>query len=547
MLPALPEVLYYDDEKDTQVYDEPEKPIFKINIIKKFFNTKLSRYSDAYYTKLYKLFFETFPEEIKQINKFIFFKPPVPKEEEPVYIIDDLDDEGLITALLEDEEDEDESSIEKGGFLAGLWKIWRWIKRLRRAWRGFKRLLKMLRSGFSKLMRLAKAGWKRLLRYSKRMWIRFLKWYRRSFKPFMNRMIRRFKRFAKRLIRKLRVIVKRVAKKAYRYLRIIVKRFGKKILKKLVKMMSKKAIKLAITSTIKAIAGAFTATGIGSVIGVALFAAVTAWEVYDLTNDVSELTEAPDFEEEEGKQKEQPPAKEEEIKTPSFANLKITDVTKEHIETYNNNIKDEVTKTLINARTYPEQIIGRLYEFYKITDSWLLKQQQFVNNLFDTVVGKTNETLTKLVEFTDSKYDIDFTKKRPDVIKDPSKVRTPSHKSWDSIMAVQKRIENNETTNAFVRAWYGVKINTHDGVVYTKEEDDKKREWMLVKRVLSGERPADISTLDPRLLMVNPDQRMSREHQLRKEKIGALGVKNHLLYQLYTRLANIQESAPVSA
>lgn len=553
MLPALPEVLFYDDEKDRQVYEDEEKPIFKINVIKKFLDTKISRYTDDYFKKSFKLFFESFPAELKKINEVIFYKPPVPPIEEPVYIIDDLEDEETIRAILESEEyDEDELSIHPGSLLGWLWKIRRAWKLLKRAWQGFKGLLRMLGRGFGKLKNLLKAGWTRLKgfskkawtkikRFSKKAWTKFLKWYRKSFKPFMKRMKTKFIKFVKRTFRKLKVITKRVMRKLKRYFFKLVKKFGKMILKKLLKKFGKKVVKMVISSVIKLIAGAFTATGVGAVIGVALFVAFTAWEVYDLTQDVAETSEAPDFEEQGGKQNPQQTPPPEDLILPNFANLKVTDVTKEHIEKYNQSIKDKVTTTLFNSKSQPLQIMGRLYDFYKLTNNWLLKKQDFVFSLFDTIVDKTNETLTKLSDFAESKYDIDFTRKRLNVQKE---LKKPRRSSWNDIMVVQKIIENGGSPNFFVRSYYGVKVNKKSETRDIKTPNNIKKERKLMRDAITGKVDIDIATLDPKAAMINPNERMSREQQLRKVKIGTLGVKNHLLYELYCRLAWVKENAP---
>lgn len=563
MIIALPEVLFEDIEKDTQVYQEEPEPIFKINVIQKIFGKKLDKYKDSYYSNTFKLFLDNFHKEMEVVNNFIFGETLKQEEEESFKIIDDEEEEEEEPS--EDEGDKDTDEIDLEDLYEKYKKLKKLFKKIRKLWRKLKLLKRLLKRKWKSFKNLARRGWRKLKAGGKRAWRRtkraakrgwkraknflrkaktkFLKWYKKTFKPFIKRMKARLKKFVKKLMKKLKVVVKKAMKKLKKIFFRIVKKFGKKILKKFLKIFGKKVLKFAIRRVLQIVAGMFSATGVGAVIGVALIAAVYAWEAYDMVQDTSELA-SPEFEKVDGPT-EKPTTQEDEeekLETIYFKNIQLNQINNEHIKKFNETIKDKTTLALINHSSYPLQILGRLYKFYKTCDKWLNNQQTFVIDITSKYAEMLNKSLTDLVNFTDSKEDKDL-KDIPKPKKDLSKVKKPKHESHKQMASIQKSLEkyhafkigkfklflfniklNNKISNKDYTTVSGIlKNNLERSELYITEKITTKFELVKVNKYF---KPLDLP---------------------RKTKLGLLGVKNELLYALYNRIVWIKENAPSAA
>lgn len=557
MLPALPEVLFHDIEKEKQVYEEPVKPLFKINFIQRFFNTKLDKYTKDYYSKVYKLFFETFKKEFETINAFILYRPPKPKEEETIFILDDedeLDEESakaLAEALEEDEDDEFDLS-DALGWLGKIRKAW---KKIKNAWRAFKRIKNILKGKWNKFWKIARNAWKKAKKFSSKAWTkgksflnaaksRFLNWYRNTFKRYIGQMKGKIMKWGRKIKRLLRPVVKRIARIVKVFFKKTLKKFGKKTLMKFLRVAFKKALQFIVSSIIKLVAGAFTATGVGAFIGAALFYASLAWDAYELTNDVGDFMSTDELEQ-KGYKPEGDDVKVESAPPPlHVANVKITDISKEEVISMYNETEDKVTTALINSKSQPLQIIGRFYEFYKTSDRWLQHEQEFLVSFMTEYTKQWNDYFTKLVNFTESKYDVSEFDKKPMGKKDPTKVKKPEFKSMKDIMVIQDQIVKGEDAGALSRWYRGVTVNKKfsESKVDPRDIEAKKKGRKLIASILGGKlKFINIETVDPHVKIVKLDTSMKPVADIRKEKIGLMGVKNHLLYQLYCRFAWMRE------
>lgn len=524
MIQALPPILFYDDEAEIQVYeDQQPDPIFKINIIKKFAHTKLSRYANSFYQQVYKEFFSHFKVDLDYINSVVLEEEPTPVEP-PTYIIDDTEEEEQSP---QEEEDEDEESFSFLKFVKGVWKltkIYRWIKKVRNAWKKFQRARKFIQGKFKRIVRAIR---KMRIKFGKVI-RRVKRFYKQVLKPWWGRLKRRFWRWC----RKMKRILRRQFKKFRKVLRILTKRLKKtlgKIIKKFLKKFAKKALKKLIQLALKWIAGLFTATGVGAVIGAAIFAATIAWEVYDFTHDAD--TDDPEFTEVQKPHTQPVETKVKEANTLYFKDITIHQINQTHIEKYYETVKDKIVLELVNAKTLPQQIIGRFYNFYLICDEWLQHQQDFVVNILKTFTEQTNQYFDAIVAWADKHKDPHATAFAPKATKDPKKLKKPNWSSLKKIMEVQQIIEKKGVTSFLVRLFSGVDINNNYGDQPAVKFKGKVAKFNQI--------------INPPTPLFDLNETLTKHTNWKKEKRGALGLKNYLLFELYSRLVWVKESVPV--
>lgn len=188
-LPLLPEIFFYDIDKEKQVYDDPPKAIFRLNIIGNMsgFDLRLCPYTDRWFSTLTKVFTDNFKDQLGEIASFVMGKDKKQEEEEDEYmrlkaLSDAMDEEG------EDEEAEVEGEPE--GPPTTLFNIWGFIKGL---YNKFKTLLKWLKNITKFLLRLTKRVVKKLRKWVKR-GIKLLKKILKSLKKIGRRIIKTVKK-----------------------------------------------------------------------------------------------------------------------------------------------------------------------------------------------------------------------------------------------------------------------------------------------------------------------------------------------------------------
>ena len=546
MIFILPEVIYQDDEKEKQVFEDELKPVFSINIIQKFFRKKLSKYSDKFYQNATKAFFANFPKEVYTINEFILGKV-VKVKEEPIYIIDDTEEEPIIPD--EEEEDEDAKSLDLGDIRKWWKKLKKAYKWVRKTWRKIKAYKRLLRRKWKRLKKLFSKHWKKAKKLFSRCKTRFLKWYKKVLKPFLKKMKTRFIRFCKRLFKKLKKVTKKVSGKFLKILRVAFKRLFKKAFKKLLKKSIQKAIRIAITTLIKLLAGGLTATGIGSVIGVPLFIAMTAWDVYDIAKD--SIQPEPD-ESEGGEEIEQVKAKAEqetalkavEVDVP-MPDITIKNVTNTVAEVQTITYRDEISKALYNSSSYPIQIIGRFYDFYHNCYDWLLAQEYFVLHVFEKLSKQLVKTFEEISSWLDEIHDPtpvfnmklhpeDGPKQFPEL-------------NQDKMIKIANSFKNR---SVFTKLWsliYNIKVNN-----ISKSETkgiNSFRDWFKVKHMrnslnfLSKKQNIEPVAEYPGIKNEKIDLYFYPYNNIEQEKLDQMLLKNHLLYNLYSMFSWVLESA----
>ena len=538
MIWALPAILFYDEDKETQVYeDEEPDPIFKINVIKKFADTKLARYTNSYFQQVYKVFFDNFKTEIDFINDFVFEKeekvtPP------PTYIVDDTDEE----EEKPEEIDEDEEEFGILDAVKGIWKlskIYRMYKRIKKAIDAFRKATQWIRKQFRKIGKLFKWGKRKVIRWI----VKARRYYRRVVQP----LLKKFKRWLRKQARKLKKVLKRALKKlkkvVKRFLRRLKKKLGK-IVKKFIKRFAKKALKRVIQQALKWIAGLFTGTGIGAVIGVAIFAAVIAWEAYDFAHDFAdEISTEPNYPPQALEQETKPTVsvvKEKEIKIPDIKN--IQEINETQILQYQNTIVDKVTLQIAKIGGLPHYIFASLYEFYKHCRVWLESKQTFLNKTITAMAEGTDQFFQAIVSWMNDQKITEFKDIIPTKPKDPNKVKKPNFTSEEKLMKIQSLIEKKERISVWTLLTHKVLIkNNYGGTDNVSNGERKARN--LIASVLAGKIPVDIHVIDPNVKRIKLDEEIKGMTDSRREKIGALGLKNHLLFELYNRLVWIKESA----
>ena len=542
MIQALPEILFYDEDAETQVYeDDKPDPIFKLNIIQKFANTKLARYTSSFYRTAYKEIFTRFQAEFDYINNFILEEEEERSLFSPLYIIDDTEEEGEKTLEEEEEEDEKEFSFLK------LWndfsiikKIYNGIKKARKAWKMFKRAKNLFKRYGGK----AKNNffkWKSKLKSGKNYGQNFIKNHLKPRWKDFKRNFNGWKKGFKKIIRKGTNPVKRVIRVLKRKLANAMQRMVKKFLKR----FARKAFQKILSQVLKWVGGLFTGTGVGAVIGVALIAASIAWDVYELTHDVEGKTEH-DFSEENTKTEAEVKKREEQFVYPEplyRQGITINHITQLEIDKHYEHIQDNVTLTLIKANSITHQIFARIYEFYKHCVDWLENQQDFVSTILETIPEGANTYFDKLVKWADTMEDKDAKRFLPTPKKDPKKVKQPKFTSMEKLMEVQKMIEKGEKMSKIKLWWNDIKVNNKFGGNGGKDEQ-RLKSWTLIKHILEGKSFTTIDRINPRIKIARLDKELAKHNDLKKEKRGALGLKNHLLFELYCRLVWIKESMP---
>ena len=540
MIQALPEILFYDEDAETQVYeDDKPDPIFKLNIIQKFANTKLARYASSFYRIAYKEIFTRFQAEFDYINNFILEEEEERTLFSPLYIIDDTEEEGEKT--LEEEEEEEFSFLKLWKDTSIIRKIYSWIKKARKAWKMFKKAKKLISRWFGKAKNQF-FKWKNKLQSARKLGERFIK---EHLKPRWGEFKRNFngwKRGFKRITRQGTNPVKRAMNFLKRKLK---NQIGKRIMNFFKRRFAKEVVKRIFQQVLKWAGGLFTGTGVGAVIGVALIGAAVAWEVYDLTHDVEGKTEH-DFSEENTKTEAEVKKREEQFVYPEplyRQGITINHITQLEIDKHYKHIQDNVTLTLIKANSITHQIFARIYEFYKHCVDWLENQQDFVSTILETIPEGTNTYFDKLVKWTDTMEDKDAKRFLPTPKKDPKKVKQPKFTSMEKLMEVQKMIERGEKMSKIKLWWNDIKVNNKFGGNGGKDEQ-RLKSWTLMKHILEGKSFTTIDRINPRIKIARLDKELAKHNNLKKEKRGALGLKNHLLFELYCRLVWIKESMP---
>ena len=412
MIWVLPEVLFKDDDKDIQIYEDEPDPIFKLNFIQKFANTKLAKYTQSFYKRAFEYIYSQFKPWLDYITEFVLSDNDKKLKEPPLFIIDDTDDEDYVAQV----EDEDEESFSFLKWIKGIGtfikKIRQFIKRVRQIWKKFKKAKKYLKKKFKNAFKKFRRGMKRMRTRFRMLKRRAKRFYKKVLRPWWKK----FKKKVWRWCKKLKRILRRVLKKWKKVLKIFKRRLTKvlkKTVQKFLKKFAKKIFKKVIQQLIKWLAGAISATGVGAVIGVALFAAAFAWEAYDLVHD--------DDEDVAGKGMEGQPVKEnkrqvvqkaqEDYKPPLIETqrtlmadgMQINMMTKLQVNQHIEKIHDKVSKALFNSRSLPYQIFGRLYIFWLLCNNWLQGQQTMVTNLMGVLPDRTNHYFDELMGWTDSK------------------------------------------------------------------------------------------------------------------------------------------------
>ena len=539
MIQALPPILFYDEDKDIQVYeDEKPDPIFKRNFIQKFAQTKLARYTNSFYQQAYKVIFENFKPELDYISDFVIGEKPK-KVLPPTYIIDDTDEDEEIS----EEIDEDEEEFGILDTIKGIWKlskIYRMYKRIKWAIEKFKDAVKWIRKQFQKVRRAYRWGKRKVIRWI----IKAKRFYRKTVRPWLRRLKRRARKRLRKLKKQIGKLLKKLKKVVKKLLRRVKKKLGK-IVKKFLKKFGKKLLKKILQQALKWIAGLFTGTGIGAVIGVAIFAAVVAWEAYDFAQDFAgEVSTEPNYPPQTLEKEAKPTTQPEKVKEIKIPNPKdVKEISETQIKEYQNNIVDKVTQEIARIGGLPYRIFATQYEFYKHCRVWLENKQKFINKLIQTMAEGTDTFLRKIVGWMNEQIVTEFKDIVPSKPKDPNKVKKPKFTSMEKIMEVQKLIEKKEKVSGWALFKNGVYV--HKKYERTSNVDVRKRKARdLLASVLAGKLPINISTLDPKVKIIKLDKEIKGFTDIRREKIGLLGVKNHLLYELYSRLVWIKETAP---
>ena len=535
MIPAIPEILFFDDEKEVQVFEDEPKPIFELNFIKKFSDTKLSRYLNSYYKEANKEFLKFFHKELAIINDFLLTEPEREEETPITYIVDDTEEE-------EEKDPDDDIDDETDGLsLKDLWN-WFWrirnaIKTVRNTYKRFKNTGRILQNGFKRIRSLTRGGRRKILRAISKC----KKIYQRFIRPIFNQA----KRWILRAIRGMKRVITRATKRARKQLSRLVRRILQRLGQMIIRFLRKfamQAIKKVIQLALKWVAGAFTATGVGAVIGVAIFAAVVAWEVYDLTSEV-DTEEHFDKNQVIPKEKEKP-QEQFVFPEPLYAkDITIHQLNITEIQKYNEHITDKVTTALINAKTLPEQIIGRFYHFYTLAYEWLEYQQEFVSDVLETLPTEFNNFADKVLGHLDSKHTKPDKNIGPKPKKDLSKVKKAKFSSWDDIMAVQKELEKNGKVSGWYKWRKEVTVNKKYGGKQVNNEA-KERGYKILKSLFAKNKFRMIEVTNPNIKIYHADKELTRYNNVKAVKRGLLGVKNQLLYELYNRLVWIKECAP---
>lgn len=546
MIWSLPEVIFYDEEKEKQVYEDELKPVFKINIIQKFFNQKKHLYTDYFYKNTFKVFFSSFKKELNEINDFLLGEDTRKKQEETLYIIDDEEDEEP-----KPEEEEDEEEENEGFGLDDIYdfykKVKEWWNKIRRAYRRIKRLKRLLKRKWGRLKTRLRRAWTKTKSLFSRAKNKFINWLKKRALPWLRRaknfILRNSSKAGSWLGRALRF----AKGKIFKIVKFIAQKLGKKAIVRVIKWFFKVVLKQALKIVLKFVAGALTASGVGTWAGAIMWAALWAWDAYDVYSMTQETVE-------ESADAQSPPAsieKPQVNETPELdvqkdlsLSVKYKEITKENIEKHQENLKDKLTLTLYNSSDYPKQIMGRIYEFYKSCDDWLQNKQTFVSNIFYNFGAQCNELFLKLVDFTDTKMNTSLIPKHN---AKKQIVKKPNHVSMGEIMYVHQLINEKKLplSGAFM-VYHGVKINNKFKGDFTKDYYKQTR-WKLLKSILSGESKfTTIERIDDKIKIFKFNEELIPIEEKREEKITLLTNKNELLYELYCRLVWIKENVPIS-
>lgn len=580
MIPFLPEVLFYDIEKEEQEYEEQPKAIFCLNVIVKAINQQVVHYTNLWYKNLSQITLFDFKDDIEKISNFALFLPKQQAEDETFYIIDDEEDEDEFEELPDGIEKEDKDSFDLLGGWDFFKKIRDFYKKIKRAYKTIKKFAKKARNLFKKIKQTIKKLWRRAKRWVRKKWRQLKSFckrvYRKHIKPFLRKVKRMFKRFAakaRRYIRKLLPKLKRFINRIWKkFVLRMVKRFIKRGIKKLAKSIVKKAIKMLIKMLIKGlahlVAGAAGLTGVGVVATVAIEGALIAWDIYDMTHDTD--TEPPDdFEKDEEADAEKESLavdanrditearKQKKLEKPpplpnSFKSYDIKTVEETEIHSYIENLDDTIAKTLYNSKEYPLQILGRFYIFYNTTYSWLEGQDNFISKISPPIVEHLNKIQDNILDLMDKYYDNDWysTVKKNLPKKDPKKVKPrPKRTSMQDILKEDKYIK--EGHSQWFHYSHGVDVNKieknkikqknfFNSSFYDESSKGKhdilNRSERYTKYVFNQE--LNISgragkPVDMRIVMAPYDKK-------KQQKRNALAKKNFLLYQLFCCIAWIK-------
>lgn len=558
MLFVLPEVLYYDIDKDEQKYDEKPKAIFRINVITRFYDTQLSRYTNRWFQNVGKTNIDAFQKEAQIIINFAIGKKKKAPEDETLYIIDDLEDE---------EEEElpnniDEDDYEAFNFLGGSGLVSAIATAIAKitffggSGTGFLLFAKRI---IRKMWRAIKRFGKAVIRFARRMWRRgrilIKRVWRRHIKPFIRRM--------KRIIVRFIVRMKRVIRKAWRifkrYLRIIGKRIlraGRIFFKVTLKRFARTIFKTAVKFIGHAVSAVATSTGVGVVLAIAIEAAFIAWDIYDLTHldteppeDFGDDPEAAKLIEDEENRVSNMKYIDEEFPAPpipkSLKSYRMEEASQSEIKSMNNQIVDEVSRKLYDSSNYSFQILGRFYEFYKQWYEWLLNEQNYIAKITTATSTNLNLIQDTVLEQMDKFFNKEWSKLVKEHLpkKDQTKVKKiPKRNSMKVLLEEDKYYKEGHSR------WFhfsnGVKLKEKDDVIIKKKNTipmyfywwikEKKQQFIkqnpnVVSNGIFGEGINIDAKVDDMFNMQFATLNVRREKNKKKRELQK---KEYLLYQL---------------